>query len=72
MPRWDGTGPRGQGPLTGRGAGYCAIAYPEDREPYGYAGAQGRPVNGQGLLRWLSPFRYFGRGGRGRRARRLR
>ncbi|MEF8788077.1 MAG: DUF5320 domain-containing protein [Planctomycetota bacterium] len=24
MPRGDGTGPAGQGPMTGRGAGYCA------------------------------------------------
>ncbi len=24
MPRGDGTGPDGQGPMTGRGAGYCA------------------------------------------------
>ncbi len=29
MPRGDGSGPRGMGPMTGRGAGYCA----------GYAGA---------------------------------
>lgn len=24
MPRGDGTGPNGQGPMTGRGIGYCA------------------------------------------------
>ncbi|NLG67487.1 MAG: DUF5320 domain-containing protein, partial [Actinobacteria bacterium] len=24
MPRGDGTGPEGMGPMTGRGAGYCA------------------------------------------------
>jgi hypothetical protein len=24
MPRGDGTGPMGQGPMTGRGMGYCA------------------------------------------------
>ena len=24
MPRYNGTGPRGQGPLSGRGMGYCA------------------------------------------------
>lgn len=23
MPRWDGTGPRGMGPMSGRGMGYC-------------------------------------------------
>lgn len=27
MPRGDGTGPMGMGPMTGRGAGYCA-GYP--------------------------------------------
>jgi len=25
MPRYDGTGPRGQGPMTGRGGGYCVV-----------------------------------------------
>lgn len=25
MPLFDGTGPRGQGPLTGRGLGNCAV-----------------------------------------------
>ena len=25
MPRFDGTGPMGLGPLTGRGMGYCAV-----------------------------------------------
>jgi hypothetical protein len=25
MPRFDGTGPMGQGPMTGRGMGYCAV-----------------------------------------------
>jgi len=28
MPRGDGTGPMGQGPMTGRGLGYCA-GYPQ-------------------------------------------
>jgi hypothetical protein len=40
MPRGDGTGPLGQGPLSGRGAGYCA----------GYAapGFASRPAYGRG------------------------
>lgn len=25
MPRFDGTGPGGRGPMTGRGMGYCAM-----------------------------------------------
>jgi hypothetical protein len=53
MPGFDGTGPRGLGPMTGRGEGYCAIVLPspgmakapsaQDR-PYGYAGLAGVPV----------------------------
>jgi hypothetical protein len=36
MPRGDGTGPRGLGPMTGRAAGYCA-GYPTPgfMNPYG-------------------------------------
>ena len=45
MPRGDGTGPLGRGPMTGRGMGYCVVKLPEDDEPpRGYAGAAGRPV----------------------------
>ena len=25
MPKFDGTGPSGKGPMTGRGSGYCVI-----------------------------------------------
>ncbi|MFQ6100948.1 MAG: DUF5320 domain-containing protein [Anaerolineae bacterium] len=45
MPGFDGTGPQGQGPMTGRGEGYCALVIPESGQaPYGYAGLQGTPV----------------------------
>lgn len=45
MPRFDGSGPRSQGPMTGRGEGYCVIRLPERGRPaYGYAGWQGKPV----------------------------
>jgi hypothetical protein len=50
MPRFDGTGPRGEGPFTGRGEGYCAVRLPEEGsaargEPIvGFAGLQGRAV----------------------------
>lgn len=86
MPRFDGTGPRGEGPMTGRGEGYCALAIPESGQaPYGYAGLQGtpvrlgapstRPVLGTRFARWLRPAiqrgRAFGRG-RGRGAGRGR
>ena len=39
MPRGDGTGPMGAGPMTGRRAGYCA-SYPQDgasRDEPGFA-----------------------------------
>jgi len=79
MPGFDGTGPRGQGPMTGRGEGYCAMVLPESGQaPYGYAGLQGAPVRGARFARWPRPAmqrgRAFGRGrgrgagrGRGRR-----
>ena len=41
MPGFDGTGPRGLGPMTGRGEGYCAFVLPEpgaQGTSYGYAG----------------------------------
>jgi len=47
MPGFDGTGPRGQGPLTGGGMGYCAmpanqVARPLGRGLYGGRGGGGR------------------------------
>ena len=82
MPGFDGTGPRGQGPLTGRGEGYCAVRIPDfGQVPYGYAGLQGTPVRGARFARWPRPATWLGRafgrgrgrgvgrGGRGRRGR---
>ncbi len=46
MPRFDGTGPQGQGPLTGRGDGYCAVANPTGSRPYGVVGVGQRPFGG--------------------------
>lgn len=82
MPRFDGTGPQGMGPMTGRGEGYCALAIPDSGQaPYGYAGAQGTPVRlgppatrsalGTRLVRWRWMVGRSGRG-RGRGARRGR
>jgi hypothetical protein len=81
MPGFDGTGPRGRGPLTGRGEGYCALVLPEDGQaPFGYAGLQGRPgrmdqatapTGAGGLVphRSMNLFRRLGRAyRRGRRA----
>jgi len=39
MPRGDGTGPGGMGPMTGRGAGYCAgYSVPGYMNPFGGRG----------------------------------
>ncbi|MFC1489600.1 DUF5320 domain-containing protein [Candidatus Latescibacterota bacterium] len=52
MPRGDKTGPNGMGPMTGRGAGYCAgFSAPGYMNPFGR--------QGQGISRG------GGRGGRG-------
>lgn len=46
MPRGDGTGPTGLGPMTGRAAGYCAgysvPGYMNPRPGYGYGMGFGR------------------------------
>ncbi len=51
MPRGDGTGPAGFGPMTGRGAGYCAgYPVPGYMNPAGLRGAGfwARPWAGRG------------------------
>jgi len=56
MPRGDGTGPRGLGPMTGRAAGYCAgYSVPGYMNPY-----EGRSGLGFGYGRGYG--RGFGRG----------
>jgi hypothetical protein len=74
MPALNGTGPQGQGPMTGRGEGYCAIRLPNPgsgRVPYGYAGRAGVPVR-LGLRRSLRLGVARGRGRRrGRPGRRF-
>ena len=58
MPRFDGTGPQGQGPLTGRGSGPCS---PQNGNELG-RGRFGRRLRrgfGQGFGRRLG--RGFGR-----------
>ena len=64
MPRGDSTGPMGMGPMTGRGAGFCA-GYPAP----GYVNnAPGRAV-GMGFGRGAGFRRGFQAGGFGRRNR---
>ncbi len=79
MPEFDGTGPLGQGPLSGRGEGHCAIKLSKSGEvPQGFAGIQGSPVSldslppqpgiGSRLARWIKPVSWLGctfRQGRG-------
>lgn len=53
MPGFDGTGPRGQGPMSGQGRGFCMMRIPDDpgQVPAGYAGKAGRPVRVSGDAR---------------------
>jgi hypothetical protein len=46
MPKHDGTGPKGAGPMTGRGLGLCVLKIPcTKEEPFtGFAGESGREV----------------------------
>jgi len=47
MPGFDGTGPQGRGPMTGRARGYCVLRESNDESgrPQGFAGVQGTPVD---------------------------
>ena len=46
MPGFDGTGPLGQGPMTGRGRGFCVLQESKDRpgQANGLAGLKGTPI----------------------------
>ena len=62
MPGFDGSGPRGEGPMTGWGMGYCAQPKGEQTPPSAYGG--------MGIGRWYKWMRgmwpRFGGWGRGR------
>ena len=47
MPGFDGTGPLGQGPMTGRGMGFCVLQESKDSpgQAAGLAGLQGTPIS---------------------------
>jgi len=72
MPRRDGTGPAGMGPMTGRGAGYCAsysvpgFANPAFRRGLGFGSSRGlglgfRGGRGGGWGRdWGIPYAGYG------------
>jgi len=42
MPGFDGTGPMGQGPMTGKGRGYCAVPLTGAGRPFVRRGFYGR------------------------------
>jgi len=46
MPGYDGTGPRGLGPMTGGGGGFCVLKLPgaSDEPLAGFVGWAGYPV----------------------------
>jgi len=46
MPGFDGKGPSGQGPMTGRGLGFCVLTSSEENpnEIQGFAGIDGKPI----------------------------
>ena len=58
MPRFDGKGPRGEGPMTGRGMGYC-VTSPNKQITPRYLQFRNRG-NGMGLGRGMG--RGYGRG----------
>lgn len=60
MPGFDGTGPRGQGPLTGGGRGYCAVSLSGDRPIY-TARRFFRKGQRGGFQRGMQAFGSFGR-----------
>jgi len=75
MPNFDGTGPMGQGPMTGGGRGYCAVPLTGTGRPFYGRGFWGRG-GGRGwrhwywatglpgwmrAQRWISPFGGFSR-----------
>ncbi len=47
MPKFDGKGPAGCGPMTGRGRGFCVLKTSEDnpQEIKGFTGIAGEPVD---------------------------
>ncbi len=46
MPGFDGTGPLGQGPMTGRGQGFCVLKESQSNpdQIVGFAGIDGKPI----------------------------
>jgi hypothetical protein len=47
MPKFDGTGPNGKGPMTGRGSGYCVIPLNTTEQEFGFLRNQERVLKQQ-------------------------
>ena len=68
MPGGDGTGPAGMGPMTGRGAGYCAgystpgAVNPVSGRGYGFGFGRGLGFGFRGGRggRWAGPYAGYG------------
>lgn len=61
MPGLDGTGPRGEGPMTGGGRGYCTPGQVGNRPTYGWGYGYGRGYGqGRGIRRGYGRGRGFG------------
>lgn len=64
MPGFDGTGPAGQGPMTGGGRGWCSPADQGFRSQGGFWPGRGRGFRrsfwGRGMAGWRGTPRYWG------------
>ena len=62
MPGFDGTGPWGEGPMTGGARGYCNPALVRTSPLYGRRFGYGRGYRGRGFRRGFGPGYGWGRG----------
>jgi hypothetical protein len=64
MPGLDGTGPWGEGPMTGGGRGFCNFVGAGYRRPYGWSYGLGRGYGRgfgfrRGFAPWHGPYRWY-------------
>jgi len=53
LPGYDGTGPRGEGPMSGRGEGHCVLQLDQaGRVTAGFAWIEGWPVVSRYIVKW--------------------
>ena len=69
MPGFDGTGPQGRGPMTGRAFGKCRPVYQAERQPVVFSGESPLPVQSENVpvsippVQGQTPVYGVGRGG---------